>query len=515
MQSKQSLTRLSNADLQPAAQNWSWYNYFSFWMSDVHSLGGYVVAASLFTLGLASWQVLLALVTGIIIVQYCANLVAKPSQHAGVPWSVVCRQAFGVYGANIPAVIRGLIAMAWYGIQTWLASNALMIVILKYVPSSILWTEYAFAGLSLLGWACFIFMWLLQALVFWKGMQTIKRFIDWAGPAVYVVMFSLVVWLIAQVGWSNISLRLSRQILTPSEQLWQFWVAVALIVSYFSGPLLNFGDFARYGKNMQQVKKGNFWGLPFNFIFFALITVIIIAATYRLTGNIVNDPLATVALIDHDLAIVLAVITILTATIGINIVANFVSAGFDFSNVWPQKISFRRGGLIAAVASIFITPWNLFQSPELIHYTLDVLAAFIGPLFGILIADYYWVNKQQMNTDDLFSEDPRGAYWYNRGFNPKALLALFLAVSIGLLFVLIPALKHLAAFNWFIGVFCGLAFYGLLNLEKIRQPHTTITPQRSVSMFSPLTKNKSKLMIRIPLTQKHNNLVSKLLSKSQ
>ena len=125
--------RLCNEDLAPTRdQNWSWYNIFSFWMSDVHSMGGYVVAASFFTLGLASWQVLLCLLVGICIVQLCANLVAKPSQMAGVPYAVICRQAFGVFGANIPAVIRGLIAFAWYGIQTYLAANALMLVLLKF-----------------------------------------------------------------------------------------------------------------------------------------------------------------------------------------------------------------------------------------------------------------------------------------------------------------------------------------------------------------------------------------------
>lgn len=142
--------RLCNEDLAPTRdQNWSWYNIFSFWMSDVHSMGGYVVAASFFTLGLASWQVLLCLLVGICIVQLCANLVAKPSQMAGVPYAVISRQAFGVFGANIPAVIRGLIAFAWYGIQTSLAANALMLVVLKFWPSLSGLTTASF-------WACHI-----------------------------------------------------------------------------------------------------------------------------------------------------------------------------------------------------------------------------------------------------------------------------------------------------------------------------------------------------------------------
>lgn len=466
--------KLSNEDLMPAKQNWTWYNIFSFWMSDVHSMGGYLVAASLFALGLASWQVFIALIVGILIVQLAANLVAKPSQVAGVPYAVIARQSFGVFGANIPALIRGFIAVAWYGIQTWLASNALMLILLKFYPGLSPLTESGFAGLSAIGWICFGIMWVLQALVFWKGMNTIKVFIDWAGPLVYVVMLALAAWLVLQVGWSNISFNLGSQSLTLSEQVMQTMVAIALVVSYFSGPLLNFGDFSRYGKSMQQVKKGNFWGLPFNFIFFSLITVITVSGTYSLFGKMVTDPLETVVMIDNTFAVVLGLLTVLTATIGINIVANFVSAGFDFSNISPQKLSFRSGGMIAAVGSVLITPWNLFNSPELIHYTLDVLAAFIGPLFGILIADFYFVKKQKVIVEDLFKDQKDGAYWYKGGFNPKAIGALMPAVMIGLVFTLVPKLQYMAAFNWFIGAFLGASFYYFLARESAVKLKSTV-----------------------------------------
>ena len=223
--------RLCNEDLAPTRdQNWSWYNIFSFWMSDVHSMGGYVVAASFFTLGLASWQVLLCLLVGICIVQLCANLVAKPSQMAGVPYAVISRQAFGVFGANIPAVIRGLIAFAWYGIQTYLAANALMLVLLKFFPSLSGMTQSSWLGLSQLGWCCFGVMWFLQAMVFWHGMSAIKRFIDVAGPAVYVVMVALAGWIVYKTGFDGISFTLASKQLSTGEQTWQMITATALVV---------------------------------------------------------------------------------------------------------------------------------------------------------------------------------------------------------------------------------------------------------------------------------------------
>lgn len=455
--------RLTNEDLAPTRQqNWTWYNIFSFWMSDVHSMGGYVVAASFFTLGLASWQVLICLLAGICIVQLCANLVAKPSQMAGVPYAVICRQAFGVFGANIPAVIRGLIAFAWYGIQTYLAANALMLVLLKFFPALASMTHASWLGLSLLGWCCFGVMWLLQAMVFWHGMSAIKRFIDVAGPAVYVVMVALAGWIVYKTGFDGISFTLASKSLSAGEQSWQMITATALVVSYFSGPLLNFGDFSRYGKSMGEIRRGNRWGLPFNFLLFSVVTVVIVSGTQSLFGKMITDPIETVSMVGNDVAVAIGLLTMITATIGINIVANFVSPAFDFSNCSPQKISFRTGGMIAAVGSVLLTPWNLFQSPELIHYTLDVLGAFIGPLFGILLADFYLIKRSRVFVDDLFDATPQGRYWYRGGFNPKAIAALLPSVIIGLIISFVPSLHEVASFSWFIGAALGGGCYRYL-----------------------------------------------------
>ncbi|MBD1551022.1 NCS1 family nucleobase:cation symporter-1 [Pseudomonas typographi] len=457
--------RLYNADLGPAPQTWNWYNIFAFWMSDVHSVGGYVFAASLFALGLASWQVLVSLLVGICIVQVVANLVARPSQQAAVPYPVICRLAFGVFGANIPAVIRGLIAVAWYGIQTYLASSALIVVALRFAPQMAAYQQSTFLGLSYLGWMCFLALWLIQALVFWWGMNAIKRFIDWAGPAVYAVMFLLAAWVVWRAGWGNISFTLGSKGLSAGESAWQMVMAVALVVSYFSGPTLNFGDFSRYCRSMHDVRRGNFWGLPVNFLAFAVVTVVIVSGTLPIFGQMLQDPIQTVARIDNTTAVLLGTFTFVTATIGINIVANFVSPAFDFANVAPSRISWRAGGMIAAVASVFITPWNLFNNPAVIHYTLDILAAFIGPLFGILLVDFYLIKKQQIDVDALFDDTPQGRYWYRNGVNRVAVQALVPAAVAGLAVAFVPWLQPAANFAWFIG--CGLG--GLIYLVLARR----------------------------------------------
>ncbi|MFI9511114.1 NCS1 family nucleobase:cation symporter-1 [Nocardia sp. NPDC052566] len=461
--------RLTNADLAPLRkQTWGSYNIVAFWMSDVHSVGGYVTAGSLFALGLAGWQVLAALLIGITIVYFFCNLVAKPSQVTGVPYPVMCRSAFGVRGANIPAVIRGLIAVAWYGIQTFLASAALDVVLVKLFPGLAPYAvveDYGFLGLSLLGWGSYLLLWVVQACVFWRGMESIRKFIDFCGPAVYVVMFALAGYLIAEAGWSAIDLNLGEVTYTGWASVPVMLGAIALVVSYFSGPMLNFGDFSRYGKTFAAVKRGNLLGLPVNFLLFSLLVVITASLTVPVYGELITDPVATVARIDSTFAIVLGALTFTVATIGINIVANFISPAFDFSHVSPQRISWRAGGMIAAVGSVLITPWNLYSNPEVIHYTLEVLGAFIGPLFGVLIADYYLVRKQLVAVDDLFTMSETGSYWYRKGYNPAAVIATAVGAVVAVVPVLAkgtPGMYTAAQYSWFIGCGVGFALYHLL-----------------------------------------------------
>ncbi|PWJ53321.1 nucleobase:cation symporter-1, NCS1 family [Quadrisphaera granulorum] len=464
--------RLTNADLAPLReQKWGSYNLFAFWMSDVHSVGGYVTAGSLFALGLASWQVFVALIAGITIVYFLCNLVAKPSQVTGVPYAVVNRAVFGVKGANIPAIIRGAIAVAWYGIQTYLASAALDVVLIRLWPGLTPWadaSQHGFLGLSVLGYATYAFLWAVQAAVFWRGMEAIRRFIDFCGPAVYVVMFILCGYLLVKADF-NVSLTLSEVSLTPLQQLGTMLSATALVVAYFSGPMLNFGDFSRYARTFGAVKKGNFLGLPVNFVLFSLLTVLTAAATLPVYGRLITDPVETVAQIDSTFAVVLGAVTFTTATIGINIVANFIAPAFDFSNVNPQKISWRAGGMIAAVGSVVLTPWNWYANDTAIHYTLGILGALIGPLFGVLIADYFLVRKQRIAVDAMYSMDERAGYWYRKGYNPDAVIATAVAGGVAIASVLLPRLLGEALWvsdwAWFIGCGLGLVVYRALALR--------------------------------------------------
>ncbi|MDN6845537.1 MAG: NCS1 family nucleobase:cation symporter-1 [Corynebacterium variabile] len=462
--------QLINDDIAPLKeQKWGAYNIFAFWMSDVHSVGGYTTAGALFAMGLTSWQVLLALLVGIFIVYFACNLVSLPSQRSGTPFAVVCRAAFGIQGAKIPALIRGCIAVAWYGIQTYLASHALVILMVKLQPDWAEWADkdlHGFLGLSVLGYIAFAILWVVQALVFWRGMESIRKFIDFCGPAVYIVMAVLAIYLVSEAGWDNVNLNLSDHRLTGFAVFSTFCAAVATTVSYFSGPMLNFGDISRYGKSQKAVKIGNFLGLPLNFLVFSIMVVLTASATVPVYGRMITDPVDTIAELDNTYAIAFGALTLLIATVGINIMANFIAPAFDFSTVAPKMISWRMGGMIAAAGSIFLTPWNLYNSPDTIHYTLDTLAAFIGSVFGVLIAYFYVINRGDLNIPALFDSSPSGAYWYSKGFNVNSVIAICVAAVVGIVIVVVPAFEDAATYTWFIGAI--LAGVLVILLENIR-----------------------------------------------
>lgn len=458
--------RLSNEDLAPEKeQKWGWYSIFAFWMSDVHSVGGYVFAASLFALGLNGIQVFISLLAGISIVLVFANLMGKPGQKAGVPFPVVARMSFGVFGANIPAVIRGIIAVVWYGIQTYLASSSFIILLLYFFPSMESLANDSFLGLSYLGWVGFSSMWVLQAIVFMFGMDMIRKVIDWSGPAIYIAMFALCAYMINLAGWENISFNLGKETLVGSEAIIQMIIATALVAGYFAGPTLNFSDFSRYCTSYKDLKLGNLLGLPLNFIVFSLFSVVIVSASIPVFGEMIVDPVETVKRLDSGLITVLGALTFIFATVGINIVANFVAPAFDFSNVSPQKISFKMGGFIAAFSSILLTPWNLFNNPEVIHYTVDVLAAMIGPLYGIIIVDYFIVKKGQIDVPSLYTESPQGQYWYKNGVNMNSVYALVIASVAAIIATFF--VTELANYALFIGGFVSAIVYKQLMQKKL------------------------------------------------
>jgi nucleobase:cation symporter-1, NCS1 family len=455
--------KLYNHDLAPTApegRTWGAFSIFAMWMSDVHSVGGYTFAASLFFLGLTGWQVLLSMVVGITAVYFLMSLIGGPSLKYGTPFPVVARMSFGVMGANVAATLRGIVGVVWYGVQTYFASKAVQVLVLTLFPASASLTQTGFIGLSTLGWMSFAFMWIFQLLIFLNGMETIRKFIDFCGPAVYLVMFALAGWILSQTGTSSLNLQLSLP--ATGSMAGHMANAAMLIVAYFAALLLNFGDFSRFGRDERAMKIGNFLGLPLNFIVFAIITVIVTAGTVQVFGQAIMDPVAIVQKIGNPWVVALGSVTFIVATMGINIVANFVSPAYDISNLNPEKIDFRTGGLIASLLSVLICPWLFVSSPQAITVFVSIFGAILGPMFGIMVGDYYLVKKQHIVLDDLYTLSPKGSLYFQGGWNRRALLALAISGGISIGLALVGAYKVVADvgdWGWLIGASLGAVLH--------------------------------------------------------
>jgi NCS1 family nucleobase:cation symporter-1 len=413
---------------------------------------------------------LAALVVGIALVFWLMTLSGFAGQRLGVPYPVLARVSFGVFGANLPALLRAAIAIAWYGIQTWLASRSVVIIALQIWPGLKPLASNNFLGESTVGWAAFLLMWAVQLLLLRHGMETIRRFQDWAGPAVWVAMLALTVYVLAKAGW-HVSLNLSNK--APDfGPVHAFFAAVALVVAYFSTLLLNFCDFARFAPDRRAVVRGNFWGLPVNFIAFSIVSVLVTAGTFAVYGQYIFDPVEVVGRIDNVVVLLLGALTFAVATVGINVVANFVSPAYDLANVAPRHIDFKRGGLISAVIALVITPWNLYNTPAIVDTFLGGLGALLGPLFGVIFVDYYLMRRQRVEVVDLFRE--HGRYSYRSGWNPLAVTAFVVGAVPAIVVALVPALKFLSPFSWFVGVaLAGLTYWALARDSVRTAPDVT------------------------------------------
>ena len=427
---------LYNADLAPTPsnkKNWGWFEIFNVWANDVQSLFGYTLAASLFLAsGLNGWAVFAALILAGFFIMWLVNLSGKPSVKHGIPYPVFARVSMGVFGANFPAMARGLVAMFWYGAQTYAASTAVALLITGITGNE---GTVMFLGMTGVMWVSFIFVSGFQVYLFWQGVDLIKKFLNFAGPAVYAVMIllMLVIWAKAGGGlFSEVGTIFSGGERSGGfEGLGSFGAFIAvfsIMVGYFAAVVINFGDFARFVKNEKEMRKGNLWGLVGNVILFSFITLMITGGTIAIFGEYVASPTDMVAKVDNLGLTIIAAFAFFAATVGINMVANFIPPAYDLANLMPSKINFKTGGLITAGFGFYYR-WYVgccYYSNGIIPF-VNTLGAILAPVFGIMIVDYYIIKNERLDVDALFNDSPNGKYHYNGGFNHKAIVAWILS----------------------------------------------------------------------------------------
>ena len=463
------------APVPPAKRTWTTWNYAALWISMSLCIPTYMLASSLIGGGMNWWQAIVTIFLGNTIVLVPMILNGRAGAKYGIPFPVFARASFGVKGANIPAMLRAIVACGWFGIQTWIGGFALYQFLRLWIPALAVLPQLLPAswGLATGPAICFLLFWLLNMWVVWLGVDSIRKLLVFKAFFLPLAALALLWWAIAHVkgGLGPILTQPSR--FATGSAFWAFFIpGLTGMVGFWATLSLNIPDFTRYAVNQQAQVKGQAIGLPASMTLFAFIGVVVTSATTIIFGTTIWDPVALAGKFDNKLMVSFAMIAVALSTLATNIAANIVSPANDFANLSPARINFRTGGLITGVIGILIFPWKLVADPGGYIFTWLVgYSSLLGPVGGIMIVDYYFIRRQQLSVAELYQAE--GAYTFTNGLNRFALLSLLLGIlpnvpgflaTIGLLSRdSLPAwIIGLYNYAWFVGFFVAGGSYGLL-----------------------------------------------------
>jgi nucleobase:cation symporter-1, NCS1 family len=415
---------LWNDDLAPtplSRRTWSTYHIAALWIGMSVVITTYTLASGLMQQGMAWWQAMVTILLGNTIVLIPMVLNAHAGTKYGVSFPVLCRASFGVRGANIPAMLRALVACGWFGIQTWIGGLALDTLLGAAVPA---WRTLG----SLTPWIAFAVFWLVQVAIIIRGLEGIKKLESWSAPLLLAGGALLLWWATARGGGLGRILSESVRLQTAHVPFWQlFPAALTANVGYWATLSLNIPDFTRYAKSQRSQMLGQAMGLPATMTAFAFIGVAVTSATIVIYGEAIWDPVALIARIGNPAVIIVGALIVLIAQLTTNMAANVVSPANDFSSLSPRRISYVAGGLITAVLGIAMMPWKLYADAAAYIFTWLVgYSSLMGAIGGVLIADYWILRGRQLELAELFK--PHGRYAYSNGVNNRAVVALVVAV---------------------------------------------------------------------------------------
>ena len=475
---------LYNCDLAPVSisnRTWGMWTIAALWVGMSVQIPTYSMAAGLISQGMAWTQALMTIALGNLIVLIPMVLNAHAGTKYGIPFPVFLRASFGTVGANIPALMRAMVACGWFGIQTWIGGSAIYVllsVIFRFEPAG---TEsfIPVIGLSLGQLACFLFFWAINIAVIITGIRTIRWLEMLAAPFLILIGIGLLWWGISEAGGFDIvfSEKTVAQVRGDLEQEFRFhrvfWPNLTAMVGFWATLSLNIPDFTRYVRRQRDQMLGQLIGLPTTMAMYSFIGIAVTCATVVIFGEAIWDPVILLGRFSQPLVVGFALFVLTVATLSTNIAANVVSPANDFSNLWPRVINFRRGGIITGVIGILIFPWKLYIN--LANYIFTWLigyGALLGSIAGVMIIDYYVLRRCRLAVDDLYRTD--GCYSYGRyGFNWRALVALlagiapnipgFLAQATGGGISVSAVFSSIYTYAWFVSLLIAAFIYWSLS----------------------------------------------------
>jgi nucleobase:cation symporter-1, NCS1 family len=469
---------LLSEDLAPIPESkrtWNTWNYTALWISMSLCIPTYMLASSLIEGGMNWWQAILTIFIGNTIVLLPMILNGHAGAKYGIPFPVLARASFGVRGANIPAILRAIVACGWFGIQTWIGGFSIYQVIRVWVPSFENLPEIFPTSLGLhTGPAIsFLLFWILNMYVVYLGVDSIKKLLVFKAFFLPIAAVALLYWAISAGNGLGPILAQPSKFSTTGEFFVYFFPALTGMVGFWATLSLNIPDFTRYAKSQRAQITGQILGLPPSMTLFSFVGVVVTSATFIIYGQTIWDPVVLAAKFDSKILVSLAMISIAVSTLATNIAANIVSPANDFANLSPSKIDFRKGGYITGVIGILIFPWKLIEDPSgYIFKWLIAYSSLLGPIGGIMISDYFFIKKKQLVVDDLYKL--KGIYTFQNGFNRNAVIALIIGILPnvpGFLTTLnlvnkdaMPLwIEDIYHYAWFVGFFVSFVVYYLLE----------------------------------------------------
>jgi NCS1 family nucleobase:cation symporter-1 len=435
------------------------------WIAMSVNIPTYMLASGMIAGGMSWRQAIFTVFLGNVLVLAPMLLNAHAGAKYGIPFPVFARASFGVLGANVPAILRALVACGWFGIQMWIGGEAINAMVVALVPS---WRNYP-AGV----WICFAGFWLLHVIVIMRGIRTIKFLQGITAPFLLMIGVALLAWAVVKAGGFGTMLAAPSKFRTFGEFFHFFVPSLTGVVGFWATVALNIPDFTRYARSQRSQVLGQALGLPTTMTFYSFIGVAVTSATAIIFGQAIWDPVQVLARLGNPIAVVIAMLALLLATLNVNVAANLVSPSNDFSNLSPRLISFRTGGLITCVVGVAVfQPWKLLANySNYIFGWLVGYSGFLGPIAGVMICDYFVVRKTILLVEDLYLS--RGFYEFSRGINWRAMAALAAGAGLAFIGLVVPSLRVLYDYAWFVGFGMSFVVYWIL----MRVPKDTSRPR--------------------------------------